>query len=119
MTSLTSSFVHAPARRWRMSLGAASTGALVVAGLLILLASIAVSITLGAADISLVNVRDIVTNHLGLTNIPVRVSEDAIVWQDRMPRALVATGCGIGLSLCGLILQTLLRNALALSLIHI
>ncbi|WP_017624077.1 FecCD family ABC transporter permease [Nocardiopsis chromatogenes] len=81
--------------------------------LALLLASIGVAITLGPADVSLVNVRDIVLNHLGFTDIPVRVSEDAIVWDDRLPRALVAAACGAGLGLCGVILQSLLRNPLA------
>jgi iron complex transport system permease protein len=58
-------------------------------------------------------VRDIVTNHLQLTEIPVHVSEDAIVWQERLPRALVAAACGAGLGVCGAILQSLLRNPLA------
>ena len=60
----------------------------------LLVFSIAVAITLGPADVSLVNVRDIVLNHAGLADIPVRVSEDAIVWQERLPRALVAAATG-------------------------
>ena len=82
-------------------------------GLGALLLSCGVAITLGPADVSLVNVRDVVTNHLGVTEIPVRVSEDAIVWQERLPRALVAAACGAGLGVCGAILQSLLRNPLA------
>jgi iron complex transport system permease protein len=53
---------------------AAIAGLLVLAGLLLLLVSVGVAITLGPADILLVNVRDIVTNHLGLTDIAVKVS---------------------------------------------
>ncbi|WP_432510818.1 FecCD family ABC transporter permease [Kineococcus sp. SYSU DK001] len=78
-----------------------------------LLLSVAATATLGAADVSLVNVRDILLNHLGLADVPVRVSEDAIVWQDRVPRSLVAAACGAGLGLCGLVMQSLLRNPLA------
>ncbi|WP_017580926.1 FecCD family ABC transporter permease [Nocardiopsis valliformis] len=81
--------------------------------LALLLVSIGVAITLGPADVSLVNVRDIVLNHLGITDVPVRVSKDAIVWNDRLPRSLVAAACGAGLGLCGVILQSLLRNPLA------
>ncbi|WP_304455558.1 iron ABC transporter permease [Nocardiopsis sp. YSL2] len=81
--------------------------------LALLLVSVGVAITLGPADVSLVNVRDIVLNHLGITDIPVRVSKNAIVWDDRLPRALVAAACGAGLGLCGVILQSLLRNPLA------
>jgi iron complex transport system permease protein len=82
-------------------------------GLIVLVVSVGVAITLGPADVSLVNVRDIVLNHLGFANIPVRVSDDAIVWQERLPRALVAAACGAGLGLSGVILQSLLRNPLA------
>nr|WP_222131918.1 iron chelate uptake ABC transporter family permease subunit [Pseudonocardia sp. C8] len=78
-----------------------------------MLLSVAVAITLGTADISLVNVRDIVGNHLGLASVPVRTAEDAIVWEDRLPRSLVAAACGAGLAMCGVILQSLLRNPLA------
>lgn len=90
-------------------LGLVVTGA----GIVLFLISVGVAVTLGPAEVSLVNVRDVVTNHLGLTTIPVRVSEDAIVWQERLPRALVAAACGAGLGVCGAILQSLLRNPLA------
>ncbi len=86
---------------------------LALAGVVAFLLSVGVAVTLGPADVSLVNVRDIVLNHLGLADIPVRISEDAIVWQERLPRALVAAACGVGLGLCGVILQSLLRNPLA------
>ncbi|MGZ8179918.1 FecCD family ABC transporter permease [Williamsia sp. SKLECPSW1] len=87
--------------------------ALIVLGLVACVVSVMVAITLGTADISLVNVRDIVLNHLGVTDVPVRASEDAIVWQDRLPRSLVAASSGAGLAICGVVLQSLLRNPLA------
>jgi iron complex transport system permease protein len=97
-------------RRWpRVAVAAALT----LGGCIVLALSVGVAVTLGPADVSLVNVRDILLNHLGLAEIPVRVSEDAIVWQERLPRALVAAACGAGLGLCGAILQSLLRNPLA------
>ncbi|WP_372435172.1 FecCD family ABC transporter permease [Tomitella biformata] len=89
------------------------TTALVAGGLALLVVSVLIAMTLGPADVSLVNVRDVVLNHLGLADIPVRVSKDAIVWQERLPRALVAAACGIGLGICGVIMQSLLRNPLA------
>lgn len=82
-------------------------------GMVLLLVSVAVAMTLGPADVSLVNVRDVVTNHLGLTDIPVRMSKNAIVWEERLPRSLVAAACGSGLGICGVIMQSLLRNPLA------
>ncbi|AWK73761.1 iron ABC transporter permease [Rhodococcus oxybenzonivorans] len=82
-------------------------------GILALALSILVAVTLGPADVSLVNVRDVLFNHLGLADIPVRLSKNAIVWEERLPRALVAAACGAGLGLCGVIMQSLLRNPLA------
>ena len=82
-------------------------------GLALLVASVAIAMTLGPASVSLVNVRDVVTNHLGLTDIPVKVSKNAIVWEERLPRSLVAAACGSGLGICGVIMQSLLRNPLA------
>nr|WP_233199725.1 iron chelate uptake ABC transporter family permease subunit [Cryobacterium sp. N22] len=82
-------------------------------GIVVIALSVGVAVTLGPADVSLVNVRDILLNHLALADIPVRVAEDAIVWQERLPRALVAAACGAGLGLSGVILQSLLRNPLA------
>lgn len=84
-----------------------------VAAALALALSILVAVTLGPADVSLVNVRDVLLNHLGLTDVPVRVSKNAIVWEERLPRALVAAACGAGLGICGVIMQSLLRNPLA------
>lgn len=78
-----------------------------------LVVSIGVAVTLGPAEVSLVNVRDVLSNHLGLTDIPVRAAKDAIVWEERLPRALVAASAGAGLALCGVVMQSLLRNPLA------
>ncbi|WP_265502164.1 FecCD family ABC transporter permease [Paracoccus beibuensis] len=39
--------------------------------------------------------------------------DQGIIWSYRLPRALVAGACGAGLAISGLVLQTLLRNALA------
>lgn len=88
-------------------------GALLGLGSVALAVSVMVAIALGAADISLVNVRDVLGNHLGFTDVPVRAAKDAIVWEDRLPRSLVAAACGAGLAVCGVILQSLLRNPLA------
>jgi iron complex transport system permease protein len=102
-----------PSQRERQWSRHAAATVLTLGGLIVLAVSVGVAVTLGPADVSLVNVRDILLNHLWLAEIPVRVSEDAIVWQERLPRALVAAACGAGLGLCGAILQSLLRNPLA------
>lgn len=86
---------------------------LLAASALLLLFSVLAAISLGGEGITLINVRDILTNHLHLTDIEVRTFKDVIVWQDRMPRSLVAAAVGAGLAVCGVILQSLLRNPLA------
>jgi iron complex transport system permease protein len=86
---------------------------LVAAGIVAVALSVAAAITLGPADVSMVTVRDVLLNHVGLTDIPVRPAKDAIVWEERLPRALTAAACGAGLGLCGAVLQSLLLNPLA------
>ncbi|WP_424326326.1 FecCD family ABC transporter permease [Gordonia sp. (in: high G+C Gram-positive bacteria)] len=83
------------------------------AGVIALFASILAATALGGESISLVNVRDILTNHLHLTDVDVFAYKDVIVWQDRMPRSVVAAAVGAGLAVCGVLLQSLLRNPLA------
>ncbi|MCX0274871.1 iron chelate uptake ABC transporter family permease subunit [Nocardia zapadnayensis] len=86
---------------------------IVVGGVAALTLSVLLAVTLGPAEISAVNVRDILADHLGLADIPVRPAKNAIVWEERLPRALVAAACGAGLGICGAIMQSLLRNPLA------
>ncbi|SFN07321.1 iron complex transport system permease protein [Izhakiella capsodis] len=52
-------------------------------------------------------------NGLGFSHFPLPPIEEGIVWQYRASRALMAACSGGGLALCGLVLQALLRNALA------
>ncbi|BBY85794.1 FecCD family ABC transporter permease [Mycolicibacterium tokaiense] len=90
-----------------------TTVALLVLGVGLLVFSMLAAVSLGGEGISLVNVRDILGNHLQLTDIDVLPYKDVIVWQDRMPRTVVAAAVGAGLAICGVILQSLLRNPLA------
>ncbi|WP_396954361.1 FecCD family ABC transporter permease [Nesterenkonia sp. CL21] len=105
--------VHVVAGRAPRARAAATLVTLTLAGLVLLALSVGAAVTLGPAEVSLVNVRDVILNHVAGTQIPVRASEDAIVWEERLPRALVAAACGAGLGLCGTIMQSLLRNPLA------
>ncbi len=75
--------------------------------------SIAVTISIGPANLSLGEVYSVIGQHLGLGRSSAGRLADGIVWQLRLPRALLAAICGAGLSLCGAILQSLLRNPLA------
>jgi len=54
-----------------------------------------------------------VTNRLGLTAIALPRIQEAVIWDYRLSRSLVAAFCGAGLALSGAILQSLLRNSLA------
>ncbi|WUD62810.1 iron chelate uptake ABC transporter family permease subunit [Nocardia sp. NBC_00511] len=78
-----------------------------------LVVSVAVTVSIGPADVSLREVYGIIGQHLGLGTSSAGRLADGIVWQLRLPRALLAAVCGAGLALCGAILQSLLRNPLA------
>lgn len=82
-------------------------------GMVALLASIAVAVTIGPADISTGDVWASVAAHLGLGESKLAPLRDGIVWNLRMPRTLLAAVCGAGLAVCGAVMQSLLRNPLA------
>ncbi|GAA1645162.1 iron chelate uptake ABC transporter family permease subunit [Actinoplanes couchii] len=65
------------------------------------------AITVGAADLTFVEVARALT---GTTGDPIT---DHIVWDLRAPRVLLAAVVGGGLAVCGAVLQALTRNALA------
>lgn len=103
----------APPASARRLPGALRTG--VWAGILTLalLASIVVSVTLGAADISAGDVWASILARFGVGESPLTPLRDGIVWELRMPRILAAAAVGAGLALCGAIMQAVLRNPLA------
>lgn len=88
---------------------------LAYAGLwVLLLASAAIAVTLGPADISVGEVWQTILHHLGLAaDSSVSRLRDAIVWELRLPRVLAALGVGAGLALAGTVMQVLTRNPLA------
>ncbi len=96
----------------RIRLWAAGT-----AGVLFVLAALLVAITAGVAigemTIPMKTTAAAVTNRLGLTDIAVPRIQEAVIWDYRLSRSLVAAFCGAGLALSGAILQSLLRNPLA------
>lgn len=83
------------------------------AGITALLCSIAVAVTIGPSDISPREVLDVVWSKLGGGPSGLSRIADGIVWNLRLPRTLLAAACGAGLAVCGVILQSLLRNPLA------
>ncbi|MEG0000395.1 FecCD family ABC transporter permease [Comamonas sp.] len=81
------------------------------------LAALAVAILLGVAigetRLSPSVVWQVLANQLAGAKYPVDPIDQGIVWNYRLARALVAASCGAGLAISGVILQSLLRNALA------
>ncbi|NVK20621.1 MAG: iron ABC transporter permease [Methylocystaceae bacterium] len=84
-----------------------------LAALAALVFVIALAVGIGKMPISPATTFAAVINGLGLTDLPVRRIEAAVIWDYRLSRALVAALCGAGLALSGAILQSLLRNPLA------
>lgn len=80
---------------------------------MLLIVSISVTVSIGPANVSLRDVYGIIGQHLGFGTSTAGRLADGIVWQLRLPRALLAALCGAGLALCGAMLQSLLRNPLA------
>jgi ABC-type Fe3+-siderophore transport system permease subunit len=81
--------------------------------LVALLLSVAGSVTIGVADLSVGEVLRTLAAHAGVPVAPLPPLLDSIVWDLRMPRALLAALVGAGLAVCGAVLQALTRNALA------
>ncbi|MEE4599536.1 iron chelate uptake ABC transporter family permease subunit, partial [Streptomyces sp. DSM 41524] len=96
-----------------MSLRTGWLGGLWAAGLVLLVFSAAVAITIGPAALSVGDVYRIVGDRLGAGPSGTTRLQESIVWQLRLPRVVLAAICGAGLALCGAILQSLLRNPLA------
>ncbi len=86
-----------------------TTAVLVIA----LMVSVLVSIGIGPARIAPAEVAATVWAHLTGGAPPLSATQDAIVWQLRVPRVLVAVVVGGGLALCGAVMQALTRNPLA------
>lgn len=79
----------------------------------LLLLSIAAGTGVGEMSIPLSTTFLAVTNKLGWTAVELDKIHQSVIWDYRLSRSLVAACCGAGLALCGAILQSLLRNALA------
>lgn len=99
-----------PAIRARRTATWVGVGAFV---LCMLVVSIAVTVTIGPAELSIGEVYAVLFDKLGIAAADVSPIREGIVWQLRLPRTLLAAICGAGLAVCGTILQSLLRNPLA------
>ncbi len=75
--------------------------------------SVIYSVNIGSETLDLDAVRQVLLSHLGWDVGPPDEAIEAIVWQLRLPRALLAVVVGAGLSIAGAAMQTLVRNPLA------
>lgn len=82
---------------------------------LILLFTMGAGIVAGPVDISVVDSIRIIAYHLSGSgpSATAQASQDAIVWDIRVPRVLLGAAVGAGLALAGVILQAIVRNMLA------
>ncbi len=91
-----------PAKAWLYPLGIA-----------LLLASAAVSVRIGTTDVGYADLARTTAYHLGMDVTPLPRLIDALIWELRVPRVLMAALVGASLAVCGAVLQAVTRNVLA------
>ncbi|WTX00891.1 iron chelate uptake ABC transporter family permease subunit (plasmid) [Streptomycetaceae bacterium NBC_01309] len=95
----------------------ASTAALFLLTGTGLLASIVAATLFGSADIRPLDVVSTILRHVGLGSIaptpPLPDLLDALIWESRFPRVLLAAAVGMGLAVSGTVLQAVTRNPLS------
>lgn len=74
---------------------------------------VAVSVGIGDLPIPITTTVLAISNQLGWTTAELNRIHEAVIWDYRLSRALVAAFCGAGLAISGAIMQSLLRNPLA------
>ncbi len=80
----------------------------------VFLGSFTAAIVVGAVPISPLHIITIVYSHLSNGALSEsNAINDAIVWDVRLPRAILAVFTGAGLAVCGVVMQTMVRNQLA------
>lgn len=78
-----------------------------------LLLSVLAGVAIGETPIAPDVVLQVLANKLWGAGHALDPIDEGIVWNYRLTRALVAAACGAGLAICGVVLQSLLRNPLA------
>lgn len=90
---------------------------LVIIGLIVaLILSILFAVTIGSSDISIKQVYQIIGYKLfsiGNKNTLANGAIHDVVWFIRLPRIILALCVGIGLSVCGVVMQAIVKNPLA------
>ena len=85
----------------------------VLFGAALLVLAILAGVVIGETPLPFATVMAVFENKLMGASHPLDAIDAAIIWNYRMPRTLVAAACGVGLALSGVVLQALIRNALA------
>ncbi|MEM6478379.1 MAG: iron ABC transporter permease [Pseudomonadota bacterium] len=88
---------------------------LIVGGLAVLVVSLSIAISVGAVSVPVGTVWGVLLNKIAPGSVEQTWSagREAIVWEIRFPRALLAMMVGAGLAIVGASLQAVTRNALA------
>ena len=84
--------------------------------MIILILSVLIAVTIGSSDISIKEVYQIIGYKLFNIGDKTRLSNGAIhdvVWFIRLPRIILAICVGIALSVCGVVMQAIVKNPLA------
>lgn len=84
-----------------------------VAALAVFVAALWLGAAIGETAIPMDIVAKTVANRLWNAGFPLDPIDEGIIWNYRLSRAAVAACCGAALGLSGVVLQSLLRNALA------
>ncbi|WP_311706857.1 FecCD family ABC transporter permease [Streptomyces litchfieldiae] len=82
-------------------------------GIAVLLGSMAVAVRLGTSDVSYGEIGRAVGGRMWLPVEPLPPLTDSLIWELRVPRVLLAALVGASLAVCGAVLQSVTRNALA------
>lgn len=101
-----------PTRRPPTRAGRLPVAPLVIVLLTVTAISVVLSLRFGSERLSTTQVTQVLLAHL-TDGSPDEVVSDTIVWQLRLPRAILAAVVGAGLALSGAGMQTLVRNPLA------
>ncbi len=87
---------------------------------IVMIISAITAVTIGTTDISIAEVYNVIIhNVLGLFGVDYMIQEFGsgpihdIVWFIRLPRIILAIGVGMGLSICGVVMQAIVKNPLA------
>jgi len=82
--------------------------------LIILILSIGLAVTIGSVNISMKEVYDIILYKLfSIGELSTSAAKIDVIWLIRMPRIVLAIAVGMGLSVVGIVIQSIAKNPLA------